>query len=247
MSVMVVTGGSRGIGAAVARAAGRAGYAVAVNYLRDAEAAGAVCADIATEGARAIAYQGDVSDADDVSALFETAARDLGPVTAVVNNAGTTGLASRLDEVDPDTIRRVIDLNLTGLILCLRAAVLGMSTRHGGAGGAIVNISSRAAELGSAGVYVWYAASKAGVETVTRGLAQEVAGEGIRINAVAPGIIDTGLHAASGDPTRAGRMAATVPLGRAAPPEEVADAVMYLLSDQASYVTGATLHVAGGR
>jgi NAD(P)-dependent dehydrogenase (short-subunit alcohol dehydrogenase family) len=247
MAVMVVTGGSRGIGAAVARAAGRAGYAVAVNYLHDAEAAAAVCADIATEGQRAIACQGDVSNADDVGALFETAERDLGPVTAVVNNAGATGRASRLDEADPETIRRVIDLNLTGLIYCLRAAVRRMSTRHGGQGGAIVNVSSRAAELGSAGDYVWYAASKAGVETVTRGLAQEVAQEGIRVNAVAPGIIETEIHAAAGDPDRVNRMAATVPMARAAPPEEVADAVMYLLSDRASYVTGAVLNVAGGR
>ena len=247
MSVMIVTGGSRGIGAAVARAAGRVGYAVAVNYLRDSEAAGAVCADIATEGSRAIACQGDVSDVDDVSALFETVEHDLGPVTAVVNNAGATGLASRLDEADPETIRRVIDLNLTGLIFCLRTAVRRMSTKHGGSGGAIVNISSRAAELGSAGDYVWYAASKAGVEAVTRGLAQEVAQEGIRINAVAPGIIETEIHAAAGDATRVARMAASVPMGRAAPPEEVADAVMYLLSEQASYITGTVLNVAGGR
>jgi NAD(P)-dependent dehydrogenase (short-subunit alcohol dehydrogenase family) len=199
MSVIIVTGGSRGIGAAVARAAGLAGYGVVVNYLRDAEAAGGICADIASDGGRAVACQGDMAVADDVAALFETAERDLGPVTAMVNNAGATGLASRLDEADPDMIRQVIDLNLTGLIYCLRAAVQRMSTRHGGQGGAIVNISSRAAELGSAGDYVWYAASKAGVETVTRGLAQEVAQEGIRINAVAPGIIETDIHAAAGD------------------------------------------------
>ncbi len=247
MSVMIVTGGSRGIGAAVARAAGLAGYGVVVNYLRDAEAAGSICADIASDGGRAVACQGDMAVVDDVAALFETAERDLGPVTAMVNNAGATGLAGRLDEADPDMIRQVVDLNLTGLIYCLRAAVQRMSTRHGGQGGAIVNISSRAAELGSAGDYVWYAASKAGVETVTHGLAQEVAQEGIRINAVAPGIIETDIHAAAGDPGRVDRMAATVPMGRAAPPEEVADAVMYLLSGRASYITGAVLNVSGGR
>ncbi|MGF1607984.1 MAG: SDR family oxidoreductase [Kiloniellales bacterium] len=244
---MLVTGGSRGIGAATARLAAAEGYAVCVNYAGSREAAEAVAREIEAGGGRAIAVQADVADEAQVEALFETVDRQLGPLTALVNNAGLTGPFGRLDEAAGETLRQVIAVNLLGTLYCARAAVRRMSTRHGGHGGGIVNLSSGAATLGSPGEYVWYAASKGGVDSFTLGLSKEVAGEGIRVNAVAPGLIATGIHAASGMPDRLEQMAPSLPIGRAARPEEVAAPVLWLLSDAASYVTGAILRVAGGR
>jgi len=243
----LVTGGGRGIGAATVRLAARRGYAVCANYVRNAAAAEALVAEIAATGGRAIAVPGDVCDEGDVERMFERAEAELGPVTALVNNAGLTGLISRLDQVETATLRHVLDVNVMGTMLCARAAVRRMSPRHGGAGGAIVNVSSGAVTLGSPGEYVWYAAAKGAVDSFTIGLAREVAGEGIRVNAVAPGMTATEIHAASGDAGRLERIGKTVPLGRAASAEEVAEPIVWLLSSAASYVTGAILRVAGGR
>lgn len=245
--ILIVTGGGRGIGAATCRLAGRNGFAVAVNYQRDEAAASSVVADIEAAGGRAVAIKADVACEDEVERLFaETDAR-LGRVTHLVNNAGITGRSQRLDQVDTATLKAVFDLNILGSFLCARAAVKRMSTLHGGAGGAIVNVSSAAATLGSPGEYVWYAASKGAVDAMTYGLAKEVAREGIRVNAVAPGMILTEIHAASGDPGRIDRIVPNVPLGRIGTPEEIAETILFLLSDAASYVTGAVLRVSGGR
>ncbi|MHA1153800.1 MAG: SDR family oxidoreductase [Alphaproteobacteria bacterium] len=245
--VMIVTGGGRGIGAATARLAVGRGFAVCVNYLGNAEAAEAVVRDIEGAGGVAIAVQADVAAEAEVERLFETVDRELGTLTALVNNAGLAGRASRLDVASGETIRQVIEVNVLGAIWCARAAVRRMSTKHGGQGGAIVNVSSAAATLGSPGEFVWYAASKGAVDSLTIGLAREVAREGIRVNGVAPGLIETEIHAASGKPDRARALAPSVPLGRAAAPEEVAETILWLLSEAASYTTGATLRVAGGR
>lgn len=244
---MIVTGGGRGIGAATARMAGRRGYAVCVNYLGNAAAAEAVVGDIEKAGGRAIAVQADVAAEAEVERLFAAVDRELGPVTALVNNAGLAGRIDRLDAAPGDTIRQVIEVNVLGVIWCARAAVRRMSPRHGGQGGAIVNVSSGAASLGSPGNYVWYAASKGAVDSFTIGLAREVAREGIRVNGVAPGFVKTEIHAASGMPDRLDTVAPTMPLGRAAEPEEIAETILWLLSEAASYTTGATLRVAGGR
>ncbi|HTS92021.1 MAG TPA: SDR family oxidoreductase [Stellaceae bacterium] len=246
-SVLLVTGGSRGIGAAVARLAGAEGWDVAVNYARDAEAAARVVADIERNGRRAVAIQGDVAKEAEVVRLFAEAERRLGPITGLVNNAGTTGRASRLDAVSTATLEAVFDLNILGAFLCAREAVKRMSRAHGGKGGAIVNISSGAATLGGPGEWVWYAASKGAIDSMTIGLAREVAGEGIRVNSVQPGLIDTELHASSGIENRVAKLAPSVPLGRAGEAEEVAEAVLFLLSDAASYITAAILRVGGGR
>ena len=245
--VMLVTGGGRGIGAATARLAARRGYAVCVNYVSNSTTAEAVVAEIAAAGGRAIAVRGDVRDEADVAALFERSQADLGPLTALVNNAGLAGLISRLDEAETATLRQTIEVNVMGTLLCSRAAVRCMSTRHGGRGGGIVNVSSGAATLGSPGEYIWYAAAKGAIDSITIGLGREVAGEGIRVNAVAPGMIATEIHAASGDAGRLERIGNATPMGRAASAEEVAEPILWLLSDAASYITGTILRVAGGR
>ena len=245
--ILLVTGGSRGIGAAVCRRAGREGYAVAVNYLRDKEAADAVVADIVAAGGTAVAIQADVAQEGEIERLFAETDRRLGRLTHFLNNAGITGRSQRLDQVDAGTLRAVFDLNILGAFLCAKAAVKRMSTKHGGSGGAIVNLSSAAANLGAPGEFIWYAASKGAIDSLTVGLAKEVAREGIRVNAVAPGMIDTEIHASSGDPGRVDRIVPMVPAGRIGTADEVAQSVMFLLSDASSYCTGTIIRVAGGR
>jgi NAD(P)-dependent dehydrogenase (short-subunit alcohol dehydrogenase family) len=243
---VVVTGGGRGIGAATARLAAQRGYAVCVNYLRDAQAAARVVSDIEAAGGTAIAVQGDVAREADVMSLFDRA-RQLGPLTALVNNAGILELQGRLDEMAADRLARVFATNITGAFLCAREAVRRMSTRHGGRGGAIVNISSMAARHGAPGEYVDYAASKGAIDTLTIGLAREVAEEGIRVNAVRPGVIRTDIHASGGEPGRVDRVKSAIPMKRGGEPEEVARAILWLLSDESSYSTGTFIDVSGGR
>ena len=242
-----MTGASRGIGAATAKLAAARGYAVAVNYAQNAKAAAAVVAAIEAAGGRALAIAGDVGSEADVLRLFETAVRELGPITALVNNAGIIGPAGRVEAVSAATLEAVMRINVTGAFLCAREAVKRMSTAKGGRGGAIVNVSSGAATLGSPGGFVHYAASKGAIDTMTLGLAKEVAREGIRVNAVAPGMVLTDIHLSAGDPGRVERITPTIPMARAASAEEVAETILFLLSDAASYVTGAILRVAGGR
>jgi len=244
---LIVTGAGRGIGAAVAKMAGARGFAVAVNYTKNAQAAADVGRHIVSSGGRATVIQADISREADVLRLFEAAEQELGQVTGLVNNAGITGGFARVEEVTSATLTEVFSVNVIGAILCAREAVQRMSARNGGRGGAIVNISSRAAEIGGAGEWVHYAASKGALDTFTLGLAREVAAEGIRVNAVAPGHVLTELHAASGDPERPTRLAPTIPMGRAGTPEEIAEAVLWLLSPAPSYTTGTILAVSGGR
>jgi NAD(P)-dependent dehydrogenase (short-subunit alcohol dehydrogenase family) len=241
--VVVITGAGRGIGAATALAAADAGHAVGVNYLGDAPAAAAVVERIRADGGRAVAVQADIAVPAEVARLFDEVTGALGPVTALVNNAGTTGRITRFVDLDLATLRRVIDVNLVGCMLCSQEALRRWAP---GSGGAIVNVSSIAALTGSPGEYVHYAATKAAVEAFTRGLAREVAKDGIRVNAVAPGTVQTGIHAQGGDPERPARVAPRIPLGRVAHPEEIAAAILWLLSDAASYATGSVLTVAGG-
>jgi NAD(P)-dependent dehydrogenase (short-subunit alcohol dehydrogenase family) len=245
--VLVVTGGSRGIGAATARLAGERGYNVGVNYLQHRTGASDIVAEIERAGRHAIAVQADVSIEADVVRLFETIDRQLGPVCALVNNAGILEHQARVEEIGASRISRVFATNVTGAFICAREAVKRMSTRHGGAGGAIVNVSSRAAQLGAPGEYVDYAASKAALEALTIGLAREVAGESIRVNAVRAGFIHTDIHASGGEPGRLDRLAPTIPMKRAGEVLEVARAILWLLSDEASYSTGTIIDVAGGR
>jgi NAD(P)-dependent dehydrogenase (short-subunit alcohol dehydrogenase family) len=244
--ITIVTGGGRGIGAATALRLVRGGHDVAVNFLRDRAAAEQVVESAVALGGRAVALQADVTRDEEVAGLFEAARAQLGPVTGLVNNAGVTAHLGDLADTPVEIVRAVLEVNLLGVILCSRRAALTMSTRRGGAGGAIVNVSSAAATLGSPHEYVHYAAAKGGVDTLTIGLGKELAEDGIRVNAVAPGTVRTSIHAAAGDPERAERNALRVPLGRAGEPDDVASAVAWLLGDEASYVTGAILRVAGG-
>ena len=244
---MIVTGGSRGIGAATARLAAARGYAVCVNYRQDAGAAAAVVQDIVAGGGSAIAVQADVASEADVLRLFADTDARLGRVTALVNNAGIVARQARIGDLDAARITRMLAINVLGTIVCAREAVRRMSTRLGGPGGAIVNVSSVAARLGAPGEYLDYAASKGAVDTFTVGLAQEVAQEGIRVNGVRPGPIHTDIHASGGEPARIERIKGGIPMRRGGQPEEVAHAILWLLSDEASYVTGACIDVAGGR
>jgi NAD(P)-dependent dehydrogenase (short-subunit alcohol dehydrogenase family) len=244
---ILVTGASRGIGAATARLAAQRGYAVCVNFRSNRAAAEAVVHGIESAGGKAIAVGADVSVEAEVMRLFETADTRLGRLTALVNNAGILEPQSRVDRMDAARLERIFATNITGAFLCAREAVKRMSTAHGGAGGAIVNVSSRAAKLGAPGEYVDYAASKAAIETLTIGLAREVAGEGIRVNGVRPGVIYSDIHASGGEPGRVDRLAPQLPMRRGGEAIEVARAILWLLSDEASYSTGAFIDVAGGR
>jgi NAD(P)-dependent dehydrogenase (short-subunit alcohol dehydrogenase family) len=245
--VLLITGGGRGIGAAVAHQAALQGWDVAVNAVRDLSSAQAVAAEVRAMRRRAIAVQADVAEEEAVRALFARVDAELGPLRGLVNNAGVVDMAQRVDEMSLARWQRMFAINVQGTFLCTREALRRMSNRHGGAGGAIVNLSSAAARLGSPGQYVDYAAAKAAIDTFTLGVAREVATEGVRVNAVRPGIIDTEIHASGGQPDRAQRLAPQVPMQRAGTAEEVAQAVLWLLSEQASYVTGSLVDVTGGR
>jgi NAD(P)-dependent dehydrogenase (short-subunit alcohol dehydrogenase family) len=245
--VLIVTGGSRGIGAATARLAGRSGYVVCVNYLKNKAAAMQIVDEIKANGGSALAVGADISQEEEVMKMFRTVDKSLGKISALVNNAGILERQMRIENMDAARLNRVFLTNITGSFLCAREAVKRMSTKNGGNGGAIVNVSSAAARLGSAGEYVDYAASKGAIDTFTKGLAQEVAEEGIRVNAVRPGLIDTDIHASGGEPGRLERLKASIPLKRGGSPEEVARAIMWLLSSESSYTTGSLLEVSGGR
>ena len=245
--VVMVTGASRGIGAATARLAAKAGYDVCLNYVRNREAAEAVAGEARALGVRAIAVAADVGEEREVVRLFEECDRALGRLTALVNNAGILEHHMRVEDMDGGRLQRVMNTNIVGSFLCAREAVRRMSTKRGGKGGSIVNISSVAARLGAPDEYVDYAASKGAIDTLTVGLAKEVAQEGIRVNAVRPGPIHTDIHASGGEPNRIERIKGAIPMKRGGDPEEVAHAILWFLSDEASYTTGALLDVAGGR
>lgn len=245
--VIIITGGSRGIGAATARLAAANDYAVCINYLNNRAAADALVNQINAEGGRAIAVAGDIALEADVVRLFGTVDRQLGALTALVNNAGMLAPQMRVDEMDAARLNRIFTTNITGAFLCAREAVKRMSTRHGGRGGAIVNVSSAASRLGSAGEYVDYAASKGAIDTLTIGLSREVAAENIRVNAVRPAFIYTDIHASGGEPDRVDRIKDSIPMKRGGQPEEVANAILWLLSDDASYATGTFIDLAGGK
>jgi NAD(P)-dependent dehydrogenase (short-subunit alcohol dehydrogenase family) len=244
---VLITGGSRGIGAAVARRLGESGRSVCVSYRADAESARAVVAEVTASGGGAIAVQADMARPDDIERLFATVDAELGRLSGLVNNVGVLERQCRVDEMDPGRVHRIMTTNVVGYFVCAGHAVRRMSTARGGAGGAIVNVSSAASRVGSPGEYVDYAASKGAVDTLTIGLAKEVAGEGIRVNAVRPGFIETGIHASGGDPGRVARLAPGLPMRRGGRPEEVAAAIAWLLSEEASYVTGSFIDLAGGK
>jgi NAD(P)-dependent dehydrogenase (short-subunit alcohol dehydrogenase family) len=244
---IIVTGASRGIGAAIAKSAALNGYSVAVNFKRDDESAASIVRDILTMGGRAFAIQADVGCEPDILRLFATVERELGQIRALVNNAGITGGLVRAESMDAEAVSRMLTVNVLGTMLCSREAVRRMSTARGGQGGAIVNISSLAARTGGSGEWVHYAASKGAINSLTIGLAREVANEGIRVNAVAPGLIETDLHVANGAPDRLQRLSPTIPMQRPGTAEEVAAGVMWLLSPAASYTTGSILEIGGGR
>ncbi|QWW67520.1 SDR family oxidoreductase [Rhizobium sp. WYJ-E13] len=245
--VLLVTGGSRGIGAAACLVAARHGWRVAVNYASNETAANAVVSEIEKAGGQAIAVKGDVGSAADIVSMFEAVDKYFGRLDGLVNNAGIVDYIARVDEMSAERLERMMRINVTGSMLCAGQAVRRMSTRHGGRGGAIVNISSMAAVIGGPAQYVDYAASKAAIDTFTIGLSKEVAAEGVRVNAIRPGIIETDIHASGGQPDRPKEMASSIPMKRAGQAEEVADAIVYLLSPSASYITGAILNVSGGR
>ena len=245
--VLLITGGSRGIGAATALLAAQRGYAVAVNYTSNSLAADEVIRSIRAAGGTAIAVQADVGDEAQVMAMFEKIDAKLGRLTALVNNAGVVDVKARVDEMSVERLERMFRINIVGSFVCAREAVRRMSTKHGGSGGAIVNVSSVAARVGGPGEYVDYAASKGAIDSFTLGLAKEVADEGIRVNAVRPGLVDTDIHASGGQPERAHRLAPVVPMRRIGNPDEIAAAIVWLLSTEASYTTGALLDVSGGR
>jgi NAD(P)-dependent dehydrogenase (short-subunit alcohol dehydrogenase family) len=244
---VLVTGASRGIGAACALGCARAGWDVAVNYARDAAAAERVVAEVRATGRRALALQADVADEAALLAMFARIDAELPPLKGLVNNAGVVDAKARVDETTVARLTRMFNINVIGSFVCARESVRRMSTKHGGSGGAIVNLSSVAAKLGGPGWYVDYAASKGAIDTFTVGLAREVATEGIRVNAVRPGIIDTDIHASGGQPDRAHQSASVIPMQRPGTADEVAAAIVWLLSDEAAYTTGAILDVSGGR
>lgn len=245
--VILITGASRGIGAATALQAARAGYAVGVNYLNNQTAAQNIAQEIHVAGGRALLLQGDVGKEQDVQQMFQTLVDAFGPLTALVNNAGILEQQAPATQIDSARLNRVLTTNVIGSFLCAQAAIQHMSTRFNGSGGAIVNVSSRAAVLGSPNEFIDYAMSKGAIDTMTIGLAKEVAAEGIRVNAVRPGLIETDIHAASGEPERVARLSANIPMGRGGTTEEVASSILWLLSDEASYITGSLLDIAGGR
>ena len=245
--VLLVTGASRGIGAATALLAARQGWAVAVNYSQNATAAETIVQQIKAEGGQAVSIQADVGDEAQIKHLFTQVDAKLGRLTGFVNNAGVLDVAVRVDELSWERLERMMRINVIGAMFCAREAILRMSTKHGGKGGSIVNLSSVAARVGAPGQYVDYAASKGAIDTFNLGLAKEVAAEGIRVNAVRPGIIDTDIHASGGIPDRAKTMAPMIPMLRPGSADEVAQTIVWLLSDSASYVTGANLDVTGGR
>ncbi len=245
--VALITGSSRGIGAATARRLAADGYRICINYRADAAAAAAVLEDVLAAGSEGIVVQADVGEEADVMRLYETLDAEFGSLSVLVNNAGILMRQSTISGLDAARVTSILNTNVTGTILCCREAVKRMAHRNGGQGGAIVNVSSVAARTGSPGEYLDYAASKAGVDAVTKGLAREVAGEGIRVNAVRPGFINTDMHADGGEPGRVERLAPSLPLGRGGEPEEVAELIAWLLSDDASYITGSLIDIAGGR
>jgi len=244
---MLITGASRGIGAATARLAAQQGYALCLNYHQRADAANAVLEQVRGLGVTAIAVQADVADETQVLHMFEAIDREFGRLDVLVNNAGMLEQQMRLEQMDAARWTRVLGANVIGSFLCAREAIKRMSTRHGGRGGAIVNLSSVATRLGAPGEYIDYAAAKGAIDSMTLGLAKEVASEGIRVNAVRPGVIHTDIHAAGGEPDRVERVKASVPMGRGGQAEEIAEAILWLASEQASYTSGALLDVAGGR
>jgi NAD(P)-dependent dehydrogenase (short-subunit alcohol dehydrogenase family) len=245
--VVLITGSGRGIGAATALLAAQRGYAVCVNYLKNEDRAAQVVSDIQQAGGTAIMVQADTANETEVIQLFQRVDNELGSITALVNNAGITGKAGRLDTFDADTIRRVLDVNVVGTLLCSQQAVRRMSTKNGGKGGVIVNVSSLAAQLGGANQWIPYAAAKGAINSITAGLAKEVAAEGIRVNGIAPGLIQTELHAEAGVGDRLQKVLPQVPMGRIGTAEECAEAILWLMSGEASYMIGSTLTLSGGR